>query len=455
MIGAGGRLRIRSFVLLGIALMLILGVVGHSASTNLRVRGCAGPPVEGKPLDGCARITIAGDQIQDITAAGGYLYFVAGQPLTGNYALGHAIEAFRVSSAGVFSRIGCYGRTFVEHRGPTGCTEVPSPDFPPYTPVRLAADAGSLFATSLPTGGGDDAARVDAFTQRSDGSLSWMGCVGNDPAFPGMPCSVLAKGLGKPGRLAMSPDAQRVYTVASYGIWSFDRRRDGSLAVVGCTRHLKLNCKNDGGGPNVVDGDFWPLVVSPDSRFLYAFGTVPRLNVDRSIVSVYARTAGPPGLRFVHSQTLPRFFTEARDVALSRDGRTLYAVAVPGVIGLARDSRSGRVSRIRACLSNYLTHSSEARVPGCRAFPNDAGQSYQIARAPDGALVLTEETGVWLLGGGPSGNGLRVKSCVLRVPASQCRKREKRFRFSPTDATVLKSGQIVVTNGFSLFAMAR
>ncbi len=226
---------------------------------------------------------------------------------------------------------------------------------------------------------------------------------------------------------------------------------------------MKTRCKPRPVGEDVgeeqLDGDYWSLVVSPDSKFLYVLGTVTRgQGLPRALLTVYARGVGAPGLRLVQEKLLPRAFAQARDVILSADGTTVFAAADPGVIGLARDRTTGRVSTIRACFVDAFSRRGDGfYVPGCQGLPISgdwAGKASALARLGDGSLIVVGLSGVWLIEPEAKRRGFWIKACAITSIARLCPSRVKRFEFPPNDAAVMENGRIVLSNDIALFAVA-
>ena len=287
--------------------------------------------------------------------------------------------------------------------------------------------------------------------------MSFVDCVGNPQDFD-TTCSVHANSLAQVGRLAASRDGKRLYTVATYGIWSFDVRRDGGLAAVGCTRHRSTKCEPSTRGEAQLSGGFMPIAISSDSRYVYVLNAVvPDNDFTRTVLTDNARTTEAPGLLLVQTKLLPRTFADPTDIEFSPDGSIVYVAVDPGIIGLARNKASGRVSSIRSCLVDAFSRRGEgAYVPGCQRFPIDAdfsGSAQSVARLSGETLVVAGGGG-GLVAPEARRRGFWIKACVINVQARLCPSRVKAFEYPPEDAAVLESGTIVLSNQFALFSVA-
>ncbi len=261
-----------------------------------------------------------------------------------------------------------------------------SPDGRSVYVASAGSDALSIFGRNRRTG---------VLTQLPGGS----GCVSQRP---GGGC-VVGRGLNEPTSVAVSPDGAHVYVAGRRfpsGVAVFDRAADGSLTqpegTAGCVTH------RGGFGCAAARALASPeeVAVSPDSRFVLVAG------MRSNAVSVLAQ--GPEGLSQAEGAAgciakdgaegcAPgRGLAGPVDLAVTRDGRNVYAAAAIGdaIAILTRNRATGVLSQApgrAGCISQGGT--------GGRCITGRAlDEVWGVAVSPDGRNVYGVSAKVNMLG---------------------------------------------------------
>jgi 6-phosphogluconolactonase (cycloisomerase 2 family) len=261
----------------------------------------------------------------------------------------------RNATTGALTGVSCADEDVV-----SGCTEMDGIGganevaFPPSGPgVYVAADWGGA------DGADGDALGDGSLAVLSVGPfgvLSQLRCIpAVDSNIPGDACNTSfdTPALDGVTSVVVSPDGAHVYAGGFGGIVGFNRTATGDLGSrAACILRGDGNsaCPADGRLPNVSS-----LAMSPDGRFLYAgsFGLVTVL--ERNPLS--GALSFVECLRSVAASPCPGVagFTGAEDIAVSPDGNFVYTVT-PGsahgyVQALRRDRATGKLTPL-GCISD-------------------------------------------------------------------------------------------------------
>ena len=328
---------------------------------------------------------------------------------TGSAAADSRVLAFRLDAdGGIGARIGC-----LAEQATTNCTDVAALDTP--RDIAVASDGRQLYSASQGTSGG-----LAAFAAGADGTF------GTTPQLPGciapqgpavLPCTT--------GDLKTAA-AVAVRGTHLYAAWKGELQDnsgvevrtlgvDGAIGARGsCAAHnvnAEASCATD------IAGLTYPsrLLVAPDGRSLVVGADAP------AVTTVALDTAGLLGaLRACETATVVPTcsahpgLAPISAVALSPDGRTLYAAAGnSGIWGFDRDATSAATSGGGFCVGPALPCAPVAAV----------GTATAVAVAPDGARVY---------GVGSGAGGLSV---FQREVAPTC---------TPTSGTVAPPAAAVV-----------
>jgi DNA-binding beta-propeller fold protein YncE len=314
--------------------------------------GCA--DLAGTPLTRAQGVAVSGD---------GRSVYVAS---SGSDSLAHFS---RTGTRGQLAYGGCLGND-----AQTGCGDLPAAPIDGAVNVAVSPDGRSVYAVAS---GGHTIAH---FFRGSDGHVAWDGCLGSD-GLQG--CGDLfARPLDGASGVTVSPDGQSVY-VASAGNNSIEHflrtGLQGQITYDGCleTQPGCVVTTHPLSSPSDV-------AVSPDGRFVYvasvASGSIAHYvrgsNGRLAYESCVANDA-LPGCADLPGTPLDLPF----GLALSPDGRSLYAVSAQGnSIAHLRAGDTGRLG-YEGCLANTA-------VSGCDDLPGaPLGGAAGVEVSPDGASV--------------------------------------------------------------------
>jgi DNA-binding beta-propeller fold protein YncE len=250
-------------------------------------------------------------------------------------------------------------------------------------PSRLTAVAAALVA-GIPF--------VQSSTAGSGGALAQLegpaGCLTSD-VLAG--CGRTA-GIDGSDVIALSPDGRSVYVAGTASLAIFSRNIEtGALTQlagkVGClqdpapTWHAGRHCTSLRG--------FWPaaVVVAPDGRAAYVASAVDDRAHGGPVASrlfVFRRDAATGALREQGSTAKARGFAFPGSIAISPDGRNLYAGSDAGLAVFSRTGDGG-LSQLRGRAGCLL-----AKAQSCSPGPAGPRLAAAVAISPDGknAYVL-------------------------------------------------------------------
>jgi DNA-binding beta-propeller fold protein YncE len=194
--------------------------------------------------------------------------------------------------------------------------------------MALSPNGKSLYVTSP----NDQVVHILNRNRRS-GRLSTLGCVEDSEGHSFGGCARRIEGLGSPGGSAVSPDGRSVYLHSGSSLFSLRRDSSGRLRGQSCIGDSSYpqahSCPASGGA---IFSLFRPdVLVSSDGASVYTgsdigVGIFARLHSGKPTVVGCLADTPPPGIPSVCSSTTDGL-NRTWSIAISPDGRTLYAVS--------------------------------------------------------------------------------------------------------------------------------
>jgi DNA-binding beta-propeller fold protein YncE len=325
-----------------------------------------------------------------------------------------ALAALAVGAAGVTAAVA----PLVQLPGAAGCVSSRVPGctqggIGSADAVAVSPDGRNVYVAG---GVGSNGAMAILRRNRLTGRLTTLplrrGCV---HVYRGSVRCVGVRALETPASIAVSPDGRNVYVAASSNsaVTTFARRADGSLSQPAG----RAACSSNYGGPcarAVTLTHPTSVALSPDGRSLYAVGNSSIVVLARNAATGrLTQPAGAAGCVNVRgSSGCTRVNAGSRifrgQVVVSPDGRNVYA-ATGGSLYVLDRSATG-VLTPRGCL--------DARgLAGCTATPG-VGQALAVAVSGDGGTVYVAggARSVLVLGRDPS-TGALTRVGTLAVPS--------------------------------------
>jgi DNA-binding beta-propeller fold protein YncE len=257
-----------------------------------------------------------------------------------------------------------------------------------FTPsaIAISPDGTTVYALS--------SASVAVFDRHSDGSLVQK--AGNNGCITGGVVAGCAQAVGLSGlrAIAVSPDGHNVYLGSTgFGmILTFDRAATGTLTASGCLSDAAVaGCTT---GDRITNP--YALAVSPDGRNVYSASWGPGDSgiaiLDRDPATGALSQAPAPSIDgCVGNGNDPRCrlavaLDPVYDVAVSGDGRNVYAATLEGIAVFDRVA-GGDLSQ-KPMPDGCLQDRGFAMQTGC-APADDITETRTMVIAPDGGSVYT------------------------------------------------------------------
>jgi 6-phosphogluconolactonase (cycloisomerase 2 family) len=321
--------------------------------------------------------------------------------------------------------------------------------------ITVSPDGRSVYTTS------EDGSVGTFARNRANGALTYKGCLtgakgANSTGRTGV-CDAIAtatrsfdgvnSGLGDPASLTLSPDGRFAYVAArgDAAISTFARNADGSLSFRGCMTGGIAGVVSGSTSPctQIVDPGGHPagailraasrIVISPDGGSLYA--STPRssslaefrrdpatgaLAYAGCLTGLIGPNAGPAASCTPIPTAVEAAFESGMylidRLAISRDGRSLYAVARgdDAIDDFSRDPASGALT-FAGCLTGDSTLAAERSLPNpCATVPEATPHAAGSGLASPGDLAI-DPSGRRLFVAAPRDSAIAT---LVRDPAS-------------------------------------
>lgn len=273
--------------------------------------------------------------------------------------------------------------------------------------VAVSRDGKNVYATGNFPGGIAVFLR-NAFTGGLVQLSGSHGCIVNAAGSDVADCDNTGRGLSRARAIAVSPDGRHVYATATFadsGLAAFARDPEQLGALVQLSG--SDGCINETGADGCAIGRAlgFPIgvAVSPDGRHVYAAAA------GSSAIVVFARdkTTGrltqlpdPDGCLVDASAPITGCTNTARalsgpeSVAISRDGRSVYAVSLSSaaITVFARDKTTGKLAQLPGP-AGCVVDAAGAPIAGCDQSARGLAGAGSVAVSKDGRNVYVAADG--------------------------------------------------------------
>lgn len=309
--------------------------------------------------------------------------------------------------------------------------------------VTVSPDGRSVYAV-----GRSSNAIVRFDRDRFTGALTPRDCIVDGHAR-NADCATTTRGLEGASSVAVSADGRSVYVTAfdSRAVVTLDREpASGALTPRSC-----VSDPNDLPGCGVTAAGLWDassVAVSPDGRSVYVTGyrNSALVRFDRDTATGALTPRGCVGSTVECSVWQPRLYYLAAGVAVSPDGRSVYAASDAGVSVFTRDPQTGALTE----RENDCVVTAASRVRSCAFNQNQLGGATGIAVSSDGRSVYVASIGadaVVRLDRDPATGVLAPGACVDDVSKAACAVTRPGLSYA--------SGVAVSPDGRSVYATGR
>jgi DNA-binding beta-propeller fold protein YncE len=254
--------------------------------------------------------------------------------------------------------------------------------------ITVSPDGKSVYAVS------EGENTLVAFKRARNGSLKPQGCVVDDDNTTPDACAATSQGLAGAGSVVASPDGKSVYVASESDstVAIFKRnRRTGKLTPKGCVIATGIAGDTCARHADALNGTSW-LAISRDGKSVYATGADAVVRFARNLKTGALKSKGciedsdvGPGLC---TQATPGL-EEAGAIALSPDGRSAYVTTEIGTLETLARSRKSGVLTPRGCIIDH----NVVGGPACAKKASGLDHAEAIIVSPDGKSVY-EASGI-------------------------------------------------------------
>lgn len=267
-----------------------------------------------------------------------------------------AVTRYALQPTGGLAYQGC-----VSNDGSGGaCTNVPGSAFDAPAAMAISPDGDSLYVASRVS------SSVTHFTIGAGGALSFEACA-SDSGSGGDCSNVPGTVFATPAVLAVSPDGGALYASASLSdtLTRFSLAPAGQMAYTGCVSNAATGTCTDLPGSPMLEPQ--GVAVAPGGAAVHVVATSSDSLVDLSV-----SPAGDLAFAGCSSQSgsagtcadLPDAFDAPNAVAISPDGRSIYANASVSDSVSRFDAGAGGTATFAGCISDTGTGGICADLPG-------------------------------------------------------------------------------------------
>ena len=288
-----------------------------------------------------------------------------------------AVTRYAVQADGTLAYQGC-----VSNDGTGGaCVNVPGTAFDAPAAMAVSPDGDSLYVAARVSNS------VSHFAIGAGGALTFEACA-SDNGSGGSCGDIPGSSFGTPAVLAVSPDGGALYAAASMSdtVTRFSLAAAGQMTYTGCASNAAAGTCVDLPGSPMLEPQ--GLAVAPGNASVHVVATSSDSLVDLSV-----SPSGDLGFIGCSSQSgsagtcadLPDVLDAPNSLAVSPDGRSLYANASVSDSVARFDLAAGGAATFAGCLSNSGSGGLCADVPGA-AFDRPADLAMNTAGS---ALYVT------------------------------------------------------------------
>lgn len=293
-----------------------------------------------------------------------------------------AIAEFARGRSGALTPLGCVDD---EDSGADSC-RLSSPGLDGAFAVAVSPEGNSVYVAAF-----DDDAIVRFDRDSSTGALSFQGCIDdNDPGQGPDACAQSTDGLDGVASLAVSPDGGSLYAASldDDAIVRFDRdSATGTLTPQGCVDDNDSGADDCAASADGLDGAR-SVAVSPDGRSVYAASgpddAIVRFDRDPQSGRIAAQGCiddNDSGADACSQST--DGLDGARAVAVSPDGESVYAGSQidDAIVRFDRDPSSGALTAVD-CIDD-----NDSGADSCARSTDGLAGAFSLALSPDGLSV--------------------------------------------------------------------
>lgn len=340
------------------------------------------------------------------------------------------------ASVGGLTYLGC-----TADRGRHECAAPPQRSLGGANGIVVSPDGENAYVTSY------FANTITTFARRANGSLIATGCVAR---YGNHDCSPLRNSsLYGAEALAISPDGQSVYAGSEDGtLTGFHRSANGSLRFQSCVGSERIGCVEP---PNGRIGEPQAVTVSADGSSVYSVSFY-----DDSVTAFHRRPDGTldfvnciaPDFSTADCETAPHdSLLGANDVVASPDGRSVYVGSGEAITTLRR--RADGSLAYGGCIATRGDY-------GCARARHPLGFAWSVAMSPDGRSLYATSLGNTVTSFARDATGrLTYQGCIADYDNRACAEAAEGSLLGTDGIAVSPTGHWVYVGGLTTVTRLR